>query len=124
MAKITMQRLKPRIVTGGTKAETVRSSLGGIYSRTHFSIRGNREQPIRCNIREGIRKGEEVAVLFNLHKVRRKTKRVTVVGKRSVKKTTELVRNNHWIAYVYEVPLRIVKMAVQNDRNFELVIGA
>jgi hypothetical protein len=59
-------------------------------------------------------KNAGVIYLFNLVKFRHKSK--------DTNKGRVRVRDAHWDAYVYRVPLSLVKSAKQGPRNFKLVV--
>lgn len=56
---------------------------------------------------------------FNANKIRaksRQTKKVTKTGKLVAK--SEVIRNGHWEAFIYIVPINMVESCKQYSRNF------
>lgn len=67
---------------------------------------------------------DNTITVYNLHKVRRKTQQIGKNGKKL--KKSKIIRNGHWVAYVYTFDVKMLKnmgfkSIKQNTRNFTLV---
>ncbi len=101
--------LKPRVITGETKMDVqLRATQNASW------VMGSGYSAYRLQGREP---GD--FVLINFVKKRRKT----APKAPGVKTPRAVLHRGHWVAYVYQVPARLVKSARQNARTFQLVIG-
>jgi hypothetical protein len=117
--QITM-KLKPKKMEAATKSQLLEKLRGGMWASSHFRTNYGRGNYLIRG--EG---GNQIARLYNLHKVRRKvevTTRTITRGKNKgkVEKTINVLRRGHWVAFYYDVPTSIIGTAEQEARNFSL----
>lgn len=123
---------RPKTLTAPRKID----AISILYNRYGYDFRGwawpspTERQPISANLT----KDKTKVVLYNLQKVRRKVKYEMVlvhpngrIAKRKTANTTlakskVVVRENHWIVNIYEIPVELVKTAHQKTRNFTVVL--
>ncbi len=104
--------LKPRIITGQTKHGLV-SKIMANHVWT-FSRNGSFLGPV---VKSGQRSTLRV---YNLEKHRKVVKRTIVNGK----KKSEIVSPNHWVGFVYDIPLELIQLmeikVIQDSRTFRI----
>jgi len=123
--------LKPKVMTADTKQDLLRKISGSsIWNRNYDdSFREQSTGSVKGLIkgRANGTKFDGTVRMYNLQKLRRKTKTTTKLvtrgkDKGTVKKTLDVIRRGHWVAYVYDIPYNMVNSAKQYDRNFTLVM--
>lgn len=109
---------KPVIITAPTKDEVDRAIQARFPSSWSYGTGGGQSW--------GCRRGAEnqggVFVLVNYQKFRRKaqvTKR-KIKGERGPTFKRKVIREAHWVAYVYVFPKAMVKFASQFPRSFQV----
>ena len=102
--------------TAGTKRSVVAAlSYGKVFGWS------NNYSGALTPLRNTGSKDEEIVRVYNLEKRRK----VVVRSKpnKQGKKTSKVISPNHWIAYYYDIPVVVLKLAklkvVQHARNFE-----
>lgn len=118
--KLTLN-IKPTIITARTKNEILNKiSRNDSMTKTFLSSRNYECQNVLTTI--GKSSDSKIRV-YNLEKHRAKFKQLTAGTKVKTKAKT-LVKDGHWIAYVYDIPEDAIKLLGlkidQKTRNFTI----
>lgn len=105
-------KIKPRIILGQTKRAVIsKANLNGHCITSNFSGY------------DSLYHDDKFVYAVNFIKVRQKTKQVRDKSGKYIKSI--VIRQNHWIGYLYKIPVAILEITnikiKQKSRNFQII---